>query len=142
MFTFELVTLSGVKFGDEVYEVLLPTPGGQIAILPHHMPLVTLADRGILSIRRRQADKDDDMEHYATRGGVLEVTDKVIRLLADEADHANEIIKEEAEAALKRAHKLAEEAKDQVSLEHAKTLIEQERLRIHVAGLKKRHQRR
>jgi F-type H+-transporting ATPase subunit epsilon len=141
MIRFELYTLSGVKFGEDVYEVILPTLDGQIGVLPGHMPLVSVASHGIISIRRKASDRDDDMEHYATAGGVIEVRDNVLRVLVDEADYADDISEAEAQKALELAKKMKAEAKDQVSLEQAQSLIDRHAVRIQVAGLKRRKHR-
>jgi F-type H+-transporting ATPase subunit epsilon len=138
MITLELVTLSGVKFGEEVYEVLLPTADGQIAIFPHHMPLVSLASPGVISVRRREKDSDAAMEHFATNGGVIEINDRRVRVLVDEADDSSEVVEKEAQAALELARKEAVEAKDKVSLDKATQLIQTQQARLRIAELKKR----
>ncbi len=138
---FELVTLDGTKFGEDVWEVVLPTPDGYIAILPHHIPLVSLASPGVISVRRKPTDRDDQMEYFATNGGAIEILDNVVRVLVDEADHEAEINQAEAEKAFERAQKLRAEAKDQVSIEHAQELMDRQAVRIKVADLK-RHRRR
>lgn len=138
MIRFDLVTLNGLKFSDDVYEVLLPTLDGEIGVMPGHMPLISAATHGVISIRRQASDKDDVMEHFAISGGVIEVADNVLRVLVDEADHADEITEAEAQKAYDLAHKMKAEAKDQVSLEHAQTLIDRSSVRLQVAGLKRR----
>lgn len=136
--TLELVTLNGIKYSDEVHEVILPTPEGQIAIFPDHMPLVSLAVPGVISVRRHKDDADSKMQHFATNGGVVEITAHRVRVLVDEADAPDEISEEEAKEALKRAKQLATEAKDQVSLDKAKQLVDTQSYRLKVAGLKRR----
>ena len=83
MITFELVTLDGAKFGEEVYEVVLPTADGYIAVFPNHMPLVSIASPGIISVRRKQGDPDTKLEYFATNGGVIEIADNKVRVLVD-----------------------------------------------------------
>jgi F-type H+-transporting ATPase subunit epsilon len=138
----ELVTLTGLKFSDDVYEVVLPTSTGSIAVLPNHMPLVTLATPGVISVRRTRATADDDMEHFATNGGVVEVSNDFVRLLVDEADHADEIVESEAREALERAQQMKQEAKDTVSLERAQALVDRQAVRLKVAELRRRHRSR
>ncbi len=142
MITLELVTLDGVKFGEEIYEVMLPTPDGQVAIFPEHMPLVSLAVPGIISIRRNKDDPDTSLEHFATHGGVVEINGRRVRVLVDEADASDEVNEQQAEEALKRAQEMAKTADDQVSLDKAHALIQRHRSQLKVAELKKRHQRR
>ncbi len=134
----QLVTLSGLKFDEEVYEVLLPTMDGQIGVLPDHMPLVSVANSGVVSIRRKAGERDDMMDHFAISGGAIEVENNNLRLLVDEADHADEINEQEAQKAFELAKKMKSEAKDQVSLDHAQSLIDRQAVRLQVAGLRRR----
>jgi F-type H+-transporting ATPase subunit epsilon len=138
MIHLKLVTLTGVKFDDDVHEVLLPTLDGRIGVLTNHMPLVSAAATGIISIRRNAKDTDSVMEHFATNGGVIEVANNTIRVIVDEADNSNEINEAEVKSALDRAMKMKSEAKDQVSLEHAQTLIDRNSVRLRVAQLRRR----
>ncbi len=135
---FQLVTLSGTKFEQDVYEVILPTLDGQIGILKDHMPLITVATNGVISVRRDAKDSDTKMDHYATYGGVIEIDNNILRVLVDEADHADEINEAEAQKAYERAQKMKAEAKDQVSLEHAQGLIDRQGVRLQVANLRRR----
>ena len=134
----QLITLSGTKFDENVYEVLLPTMSGQIGVLPGHMPLISVARPGVISIRRNERDLDVAMEHFAVSGGVVEVVGDLLRVLVDEADHAEEINEVEARAAHERALKLKAEAKDEVSLERAQQVVDRTATRLQVAGLKHR----
>ena len=86
-------------------------------------------------------DPDREREYFATNGGVIEVADNTLRVLVDEADHADDINEAEAQKALDRAEKLRAEAKDEVSLEHAQSMVDRQAVRLQVAGLKRRHQR-
>ena len=137
----ELVTLSGLKFQDDVYEVILPTATGAIAVFPNHMPLVSLAVAGVISVRRTRTTPDDDLEHFATNGGLIEIGNDFVRVLVDEADHADEIVVAEAREALELAQKLKAEAQDKVSLEHAQTLVDRQAVRLRVAELRRHRSR-
>ena len=139
MIHFKLFTLRGTKFDDDVYEVVLPTLDGQIGVLEDQMPLTSVATDGVISIRRDSRDSDSRMDHYAVSGGVIEVADNNLRVLVDEADHGDDINEVEAQKAYERAQELKAEAKDQASLEHAQALIDRQAVRLHVAGLKRRH---
>jgi F-type H+-transporting ATPase subunit epsilon len=141
MFHFQLVSLSGKKFDEDVHEVILPTKDGEIGVLQDHMPLVSVADTGVIAVRRQPRDPDHDREYFATNGGAIEVSDNTLRVLVDEADRADDINEAEAQRALQRAEKMKAEAKDEVSLEHAQTLMDRQAVRLQVANLKRRHQR-
>lgn len=139
MIHFQLVALSGTKFDDDAYEVVLPTLDGEIGVLQDHMPLVSVATTGVIYVRRHAKDPDRERELFATNGGVIEVSNNTLRVLVDEADHANDINEAEAEAAHQRALQMKAEAKDQVSLEHAQAMVDRHAVRLQVASLKRRH---
>jgi len=139
---FQLVALSGTKFDDDVYEVIIPTLDGEIGVLQDHMPLVSAATTGAIAVRRNPRDTDSQREYFATNGGVIEVSDNVLRVLVDEADHADDINEAEVQAAMERAQQMKAEAKDEISLEHAQSMIDRHAVRLQVAGLRRRHQRR
>lgn len=142
MIKFQIVTLSGIKFDEDVYEVQLPTPEGQIGIFPHHMPLVSLAVPGVISVRRRENDPDSKLEYFATDGGVIEIMDDAVRVLADEAMEAEEIHEESALKALQAAQEAYKNAKDKVDLDKAQAMIDRQAVRLNVAGLKRRRRER
>lgn len=139
---FELVTLTGVKLDQEVYEVMIPTAAGPIAVFPGHEPLVSVAVPGAIAVRAKKGDSDNDLDYYAISGGVVEISQTNVRVLVDEADHGDDIVEAESQAALERALKLRETAKDQVELEKATQLIDRHQVRLNVAGLRRRHKRR
>lgn len=138
MIKFELVTLDGVKFSQDVHEVRLPTPLGEIGVYLHHMPLVSIASPGIITVRHKKDDPDKLLEYFATNGGVIEVINNQVRVLADEADRDEEISEKEAQEAHERAKQLRAEAKDQVSLDKAQQMIDRSSVRLKVAGLRRR----
>lgn len=137
----ELITLTGVKLAENVYEVLVPTITGTIAVLPGHMPLVTLAVPGMLSVRRNSKDSDEALEHYAINGGVVQIGNDSIQVLVDEADHAADIHEEQARAALKEAQELKARARDKLELDEAQTRIDRQAVRLKVAELRRHHRR-
>lgn len=136
----ELVSLTGPKFEEAAYEVTLPTADGAITVLPGHMPLVTVATPGVVSVRRQRGDSDDKVEHFATHGGIVEISADHVRVLVDEADREDEIVEAETREALERAHAAKVEAKDMVELAQAQAVIDRQAVRLKVAGLR-RHRR-
>ena len=141
MFHLQLVTLTGTQFDGDVHEVVLPTLDGQIGILTDHMPLISVATTGIVSVRKNAHDTEREMDNYATYGGVIEFEHNNLRVIVDEADAADSINEAEAQKAFAAATKMRTEAKNQVSLEHAQALIDRSAVRLQVAGLRRRHQR-
>lgn len=138
MIHFQLVTLSGSKFDDDVYEVTIPTLDGEIGVLDHHMPLISVAKPGVVAVRRQERDSDAARDFFSINGGAIEIVDNRLRILVDEADHADDINEAEAEAALERAKQMKADATDAVSLEHAQALVDRHAVRLQVASLKRR----
>lgn len=138
---FQLVTLLGVKVDQDVYEVILPTADGEIAVFPGHEPLVSIAIPGAIAVRHNKADSDEKLEYFAISGGVIEVSPDSLKVLVDEADSGDDIIEAESKVALERALKLKETATDQVELEKAHQLVDRHAVRLKVAELR-RHGRR
>ncbi len=139
---FRLVTLYGVKVDETVYEVILPTLDGEIAVFPGHEPLVSVAVPGAIAVRYRQTDTDDMLEYYAISGGVIEVSPEAIRVLVDEADSGQDIVEADSRAALERATKLRDTASNQVELERAHQLMDKHAVKLKVADLHRRKRRR
>lgn len=139
----QLITLRGSKLDEDIYELIIPTAAGEIAIFPGHEALVSTVIPGVASVRLEKDDIDLKMELFAVTGGVLEVAGDTIKVLVDEADHGDDIIEVETNAALERAMKLRDEATDQVTLEKANQLITQQQMRLKVADLhRRRHHHR
>jgi F-type H+-transporting ATPase subunit epsilon len=137
----QLITLRGLKMDDDVYEVMLPTAEGEIAVYPGHEPLVTLAVPGIIRVRRKKNDLNEALEYFATNGGVAEIDTTGLRILVDEAESSDDLVTAEVEAALKRAEEQKSSAKDQVELDKAQALIDRHAVRLKVAGLRRHKQR-
>jgi ATP synthase F1 epsilon subunit len=138
MIHFELVSTTGTKFDDDAYEILIPAQGGTIAVFEDHMPLISAAQPGVVSIREKSGDKDDDMRSFAVNGGVMEVDGKNLRFIADDITSPDDISEKEAEAALARAEELIRDAGSQTALAEAHRLLHHSRAQLNVSRLKRR----
>lgn len=134
----QLITLEGVKLDTDIYELIVPTAAGEIAVFPGHEQLVTLAVPGVAKVRHKKEDSDDKLELFALSGGVVEIDQQSVRVLVDAADHGDDIIEAESQAALDRALKLRDEAKDSIELEQAHQLIDRHQVRLKVAELRRK----
>jgi F-type H+-transporting ATPase subunit epsilon len=133
---FELLTLTGSKFSGEIAEVHLTTASGQIGILPHHEALTAIVKPGAVTVRVKGGGE----EVFATFGGLLEITsDNHVRVLADEAERADDLVQSEIEAALAHAKQLLAAATDKHELASAQELVDRQAVRLEVAGLRRRH---
>lgn len=139
---FQLVTLTGTKLDTDVYEVVLPTAAGEIAVFPGHEPLVGVAVPGAIAVRYEKGDPDSKLDYFAVSGGVIEVNPQGLKVLVDEADKGEDIVEAETKAALERAMKMRDSAKDQVELDKASQLVDRHAVRLKVADLRRRHHRK
>jgi F-type H+-transporting ATPase subunit epsilon len=102
----DIVTAERVVFSDDVDVVIAPGAEGQLGILPHHSPLMTMLLPGELLVR-----KGGEEFYMAISGGFLEVRPDRIIVLADAAERVEEIDIARAEEAKRRAEeRLAEQA--------------------------------
>ena len=83
---FELLTLDGAKYSGEVSEVVLTTSEGAMTILPHHEAFTAIVVPGPVIVK----DKHVAESIFATFGGVIDVQNNSARLLADEAEYADD----------------------------------------------------
>jgi F-type H+-transporting ATPase subunit epsilon len=97
-FKLEIVTAERMVFSDEVSALIAWGFEGQLAVLPHHAPLMTMLQPGDLMIRK---DKEED--YLAISGGFLEVRPDKVIILADACERVDEIDIARAEQAKKRA---------------------------------------
>jgi F-type H+-transporting ATPase subunit epsilon len=94
----EIVTAERVVYTEDVDTVIAPGAEGQLGILPHHAPLMTILRSG--EILARRGSEEDVM---AISGGFLEVRPDRVIILADSAERAEEIDGARAQAAKQRA---------------------------------------
>ncbi len=136
----KLVTLGGVKLDEPVYSVTIPTIDGEISVLPSHEPLVTVARDGVITVRRNKETQEE--EFFAISGGVVKIDHSSVQILVDEADHGDDILEAETQAALERAITARDNAGNQIEREKAKQLIDRHMVRLKVADLQRRKRRR
>ncbi|MCA9341043.1 ATP synthase F1 subunit epsilon [Candidatus Saccharibacteria bacterium] len=137
----QLVTLLGIKLDTDVYEVILPTLDGEIAVFPGHEPLVGVATPGAIVVRYKKDDDEKHLDYFAISGGVIQVSPSLVRVLVDEADSGEDIIEAESKAALERALAHQKNAKDSIELEKATAMVDRHAVRLKVAGLRRRYKR-
>lgn len=94
----DVVTVERSVFSDDVDMVIAPGIEGELGILPRHAPLLTALSYGELRI-----SKGPEEYILAIGGGFLEVRPDRVVVLADAAEHAEEIDVTRAEEARRRA---------------------------------------
>ncbi len=125
---FEIVTAERVVYSDEVDVVVAPGIDGQLGILPHHAPLMTMLQPGELMVR-----KGVEEHSIFVSGGFLEVRGDKVVLLADAAERAEEIDISRAEAAKRRAEERITEYPAHLDHARAEAALQRSLMRLKIA---------
>jgi F-type H+-transporting ATPase subunit epsilon len=126
----EIVTPERLAYSDMVDAVNLPGIEGELGVLPHHAPLVSMLGVGELRIRKAGVE-----ESFAIVGGFLQVRPDKVVVMAETADMASEIDLEKALQAKREAEQALEGGPrvDAVDLAAARASLQHALLRIRVA---------
>lgn len=135
-FRLEVVTAERMVFSDDVNMIVAWGTEGQLGILPHHAPLMTMLRPGDLLIR-----KDNEEEYLAISGGFLEVRPDKVVILADACERAEEIDVSRAEAAKRRAEEMLKGRAPEVDAAAAEAALRRSLIRLKVAEKKRRRPR-
>ena len=138
----KIVTPERLILEEMVDEVTLPTPEGEIGILPDHIPLIAgLTSGDIVAVTGG--------EHvpFALVGGFVEVKknnkgETEVAVLADFAEHVSELTEDKVAQAKKKAEEMkvamlvrssGGENKDHVDFEHFEAELERSLTRVKIA---------
>jgi F-type H+-transporting ATPase subunit epsilon len=125
----EIVTPERLAFSDQVDAVFCPGVEGELGVLPHHAPLLSMLGVGELRIR-----KGGDEEFFAIAGGFVQVRPDKVVVMAELADLSSEIDLEAAEEARNDAERAIQAGFDEpADLARARAEMERALLRIRVA---------
>jgi F-type H+-transporting ATPase subunit epsilon len=135
--TLEIVTAERQVFlDDDVDMVIAPAVDGEVGILPHHAPLITVLQIGELRVK-----KGADEQSIVIAGGFMEVFAGTVTILADAAEHSEEVDIAAAEQARARAEESLRN-KDQLGDKAgAETALRLASLRLRVGSKRKRLRR-
>ncbi len=123
----DIVTAERVVFSEDVDVVVAPGVEGQLGILPHHAPLMTMLLPGELLVR-----KGGEEFALAISGGFLEVRPDRIIILADAAERVEEIDVARAEAAKRRAEERLKTHPPEVDMARAEAALRRSLARLKV----------
>ncbi len=131
----DVVTAERQVFSDDVDIVVAPGADGELAILPHHTPLMTTLQSGELRVKQGGGEFS-----LAITGGFLEVRPDRVTVLADAAERAEEIDIARAEEAKRRAEERLSRPATGIDLAQAEAALRRSLVRIKV-GEKRRRRR-
>ena len=129
----EVVTAERELYNGEADELIAPGSEGELGILPRHAALLATLKPGELRIKQGGVE-----EPLFISGGFIEVSNNQVTVLADAAEHAEEIDQARAEAARRRAQERLEQATSEVERAELTAALERAISRLRVAELARR----
>ena len=124
----EIVTGERVVLSEsDVDMVIAPGGDGALGILPNHAPLISTLSAGELRVK-----KGGKEQSIVVFGGFIEVTPDKVIVLADSAEHLEEIDVERAEAARKQAEDAIRNRGETVEIDEALAALRRANLRLNL----------
>ncbi len=128
-FMLEIVTPEQILLRDEVQFMVAPGAEGELGIMKNHAPLVAALDIGVL----RYNNTSGTQKNMALSGGFMEVIDNVARVLAETAEHGEDIDILRAKAAKERAERRLQAREDNLNLARAEMALKRAISRLKAA---------
>ena len=123
----EIVSAEKEIFSGEAQMVFAPAVMGEVGISPGHAPLVTKMTPGEVRVK----DNNGNELAFYVSGGLLEIQPRIITVLSDTAERAEDLdeaailkAKEEAEKALHEKDSKIDYAKAQIALAEASAQLQ------------------
>lgn len=99
VFDLEIITPVKKAFQGKVRAITVPGTAGSFQVLYNHAPLISTLEVGKIKI----IDENGNEHFYATSGGMIEVLNNKVLVLADTFETPEEIILDRALSAMNRA---------------------------------------
>ena len=126
MLHLELITPDRVLFQGDIDSVSIPTPDGEITVLPHHIPLISIVKPGSILMRTGKEE-----QFFSVSRGVVEVNGTSLRILADTAERVDELEEAAIAKAKESAEKLMQEKReDREGFAEATAILDRELARL------------
>lgn len=116
--TVNVMTPDGLVYDHHAKIVVAKTTDGEIGILPKHAPIIV--PLAIDEVRVKRTDADTHVDWIAVNGGIMEVRDNRVSIIADSAERERDIDVSRAERAKLRAEKMIQEAKEKENIDALK----------------------
>ncbi|MDR1605704.1 MAG: F0F1 ATP synthase subunit epsilon [Streptococcaceae bacterium] len=116
--TVQVITPSGICYNHHAYFVLLSTVDGELGVLPNM--IATIASLKIDELKVRRIDDEKHVDWISINGGVAEIRDNLLTIVADSAERERDIDVTRAERAKRRAENELQEAETKHDIDAAK----------------------
>ncbi|MDP4094484.1 MAG: F0F1 ATP synthase subunit epsilon [Bacillota bacterium] len=127
-FNLEIVTPERKFFAEEVEEIVLRTPDGEMGILKGHVPMVVAVDIGPIRIK-----KNGEWKEAVLTEGFMEIKQDKTIILTDTAEWPDEIDINRAKAAKQRAEERLQRQESQAEYVRSKAALARALARLKVA---------
>jgi F-type H+-transporting ATPase subunit epsilon len=124
----EIVSPERRAYTDEVDMVVVPGIDGELGILPHHTRLISALGTGELRIRKAGTE-----QILLISGGFVEVRPDKVIVLADLAEHSDEIDEAKAVEARREAEAKLGEVHDPVDVARVRAALQTALMRERIA---------
>lgn len=128
IFDVEIITPDRVFYTGNATMIEFNTAAGEIGVYKKHIPLTTVLAPGIVKIHK---DGEEDVI-AAVHSGFAEILPDKVTLLAEIAEWPNEIDKDRAEAALKRAQERLAHKTESIDVKRAEFALRKALVRIDI----------
>ncbi|MFC0233258.1 F0F1 ATP synthase subunit epsilon [Vagococcus entomophilus] len=105
-----VVTPNGTIYEHNAKLVVAKTIDGEVGIMPNHAPIIV--PLAIDEVRVRRTDADTHVDWIAVNGGIMEMRDNIVSIIADSAERDRDIDVSRAERAKIRAERKIQKAKE------------------------------
>ena len=133
----EVVTAERDLYSGDANAVNAPGSEGRLGILPHHAALLAFLKAGELRIELQGAE-----DLLFVSGGFLEVYENTVTILADAAEHTDEIDRTRAEEARRRAEERLSQVESDQERAQLQAALERAVVRLRLVEIASRRNRR
>lgn len=135
-FQLEIISLTHPSFSEKVTSVTVPSIDGELTLMAHHIPLITLLKAGEITLR--QGDRE---AFFAISSGFLVVDPNHVSILADSVEKLEELNEEKIRIAKENAEKLLTEKKfsDDRSFADVTATLEKSLAHLHILKKHRSH---
>jgi len=133
-FLLEIITPEEEIYSDEIYSLRVPAHEGNLGVMPGHAPLLASLNPG--TVRIKTSEDAESVKLYAISGGFIDVSPERTVVLADAAEHPDDLDLDRAREAYIRAFNrlYTEEGTPDVDEERAREALNRARARLETAS--------
>ena len=124
-----ITTPDSNKFNEEVDMVIMRCITGDMGILPNHQPISAILDYGVLRIIDGEIER-----RMAIFGGIAQVIDNVVTILANDAQWPEDIDSAIVNAERARVEKRSQEDLDDLEIQRDQILMRRTLVQIEVSS--------